>query len=205
MSGTAVSTSEKAPINSQDMIELGDFAVWSLSSAKPGNGVEQLRDGNTGTFWQSDGPQPHLVDIQFPHLTDVSKIDINVSHNIDESYTPQTLSVRAGTCADNLQPLGKTIELKKPEGWTTIPVRPPRTDPRKAQSEAEVEGGQAEFVSCFFLQLAILNNHQNGRDTHLRQVKVWGPKKNCLTVIPRTVKEAVGALRPEVLTMASVR
>lgn len=24
--------------------EIGDLAVWTLSSAKPGNGVEQLRD-----------------------------------------------------------------------------------------------------------------------------------------------------------------
>lgn len=32
--------------------EVGDDAVWSLSSAKPGNGVEQLRDGRTDTFWQ---------------------------------------------------------------------------------------------------------------------------------------------------------
>ena len=29
-----------------DQREVGDEAVWSLSSAKPGNGVLQLRDGN---------------------------------------------------------------------------------------------------------------------------------------------------------------
>jgi hypothetical protein len=32
--------------------EIGDLAVWSLSTAKPGNGVEQLRDDNTDTYWQ---------------------------------------------------------------------------------------------------------------------------------------------------------
>ena len=35
--------------------ELGKYAVWSLSSAKPGNGIEQLRDDPTETYWQSDG------------------------------------------------------------------------------------------------------------------------------------------------------
>lgn len=45
--------------------EIGDLAVWSLSTAKPGNGVEQLRDDSTDTYWQSDGPQPHLINIQF--------------------------------------------------------------------------------------------------------------------------------------------
>jgi anaphase-promoting complex subunit 10 len=32
--------------------EIGDEAVWSLSTAKPGNGVQQLRDGNLDSFWQ---------------------------------------------------------------------------------------------------------------------------------------------------------
>ena len=36
-----------------------------VTSAKPGNGVEALRDGSDDTFWQSDGALPHLVNIQF--------------------------------------------------------------------------------------------------------------------------------------------
>lgn len=35
--------------------EIGREAVWSLSSAKPGNGVDQLRDDSTETYWQSGG------------------------------------------------------------------------------------------------------------------------------------------------------
>lgn len=34
-----------------DCRELGVDAVFTLSSAKPGNGVEQLRDGNEETYW----------------------------------------------------------------------------------------------------------------------------------------------------------
>ena len=45
--------------------ELGVEAVWSLSTAKPGNGVAQLRDDNIDTYWQSDGAQPHLINVQF--------------------------------------------------------------------------------------------------------------------------------------------
>ena len=33
--------------------EIGREAVWSLSSAKPGNGVDQLRDESSETYWQS--------------------------------------------------------------------------------------------------------------------------------------------------------
>ena len=28
----------------------------------------------------------------------------------------------------------------------------------------------------FMIQIAVLGNHQNGRDTHLRQIKLFGPK-----------------------------
>jgi len=45
--------------------ELGGHAVWSVSSANHGNGVESLRDGNLGgTFWQSDGVAPHHVTVR---------------------------------------------------------------------------------------------------------------------------------------------
>lgn len=33
-------------IDADGMREVGDDAVWSLSTAKPGNGVVQLRDNN---------------------------------------------------------------------------------------------------------------------------------------------------------------
>eukprot|EP01036_Dinobryon_divergens_P030418 gene30418-39660_t len=37
-----------------DCRELGSDAVFTISSSKPGNGVEQLRDNNLETYWQSD-------------------------------------------------------------------------------------------------------------------------------------------------------
>ena len=45
--------------------EVGGAATWSLSSCKPGYGVQQLRDGCIDTYWQSDGQLPHLVNVQF--------------------------------------------------------------------------------------------------------------------------------------------
>ena len=51
--------------------EIGRLAVWSVTSAKPGNGVELLRDGREDTYWQSDGAQPHLVNVQFQKLVGV--------------------------------------------------------------------------------------------------------------------------------------
>lgn len=40
-----------------------------------------------------------------------------------------------------------------------------------------------DFLKAFCLQLAVLTNHQNGRDTHIRQVKVFGPRRDPLQAI----------------------
>jgi anaphase-promoting complex subunit 10 len=40
------------PKDTEELVEIGDEAVWILSSAKAGNGIEQLRDGDNNTFWQ---------------------------------------------------------------------------------------------------------------------------------------------------------
>ena len=39
------------PVSNSTRREIGDLAIWSLSSAKHGNGVEQLRDNQVTTFW----------------------------------------------------------------------------------------------------------------------------------------------------------
>lgn len=69
--------------------EIGREAVWTLSSAKSGNGVDQLRDNDETTFWQSDGTQPHHVNIQFLRKKSVCAISFFLNHQLDESYTPK--------------------------------------------------------------------------------------------------------------------
>ncbi|CAN1225438.1 Anaphase-promoting complex subunit 10 [Linum perenne] len=137
-----------------DLRELGKKAAWSVSSCKTGNGVSSLRDDNLDTYWQSDGAQPHLVNIQFQK---------KVKLQLDESYTPSKISIRAGDGFHNLKDI-KTIELVKPTGWVFISLS--GNDPRET------------FVNTFMLQIAVLSNHLNGRDTHIRQIKVYGPRPN---------------------------
>ena len=57
--------------------EIGGLAVWTVTSAKPGNGVELLRDGRTDTYWQSDGLQPHLVNLQFQRRVHTPFVNIS--------------------------------------------------------------------------------------------------------------------------------
>ncbi|XP_044080878.1 anaphase-promoting complex subunit 10 isoform X2 [Neovison vison] len=88
--------------------EIGSQAVWSLSSCKPGFGVDQLRDDNLETYWQSDGSQPHLVNIQFRRKTTVKTLCIYADYKSDESYTPSKISVRVGNNFHNLQEIRET-------------------------------------------------------------------------------------------------
>ncbi|PIA52698.1 hypothetical protein AQUCO_01000515v1 [Aquilegia coerulea] len=147
----------------EDLREMAKKASWSVSSCKSGNGVQFLRDDNLETYWQSDGAQPHLVNIQFQKKVKLQLVVLYVDFKLDESYTPSKISVRAGNGFHNLKEI-KTVELVKPIGWIYISLS--GTDPRDT------------FINTFMLQIAILSNHLNGRDTHVRQIKIYGPRLN---------------------------
>ena len=76
--------------------DISHQAVWTLSSCKSGYGVENLIDNCLDSFWQSDGPQPHLVNMQFKQKTKIKDICIYADYKSDESYTPSRIIVKAG-------------------------------------------------------------------------------------------------------------
>ena len=103
---------------------MGRLAVWSVTSAKPGNGVELLRDGREDTYWQSDGTQPHLVNVQFQKKVFLSHVAIYSDFKLDESYTPSKISVRVGTSLSDLHEV-KVVDLTEPQGWAVVALAPP--------------------------------------------------------------------------------
>lgn len=151
--------------------EVGNQAVWSLSSCKPGFGVEQLRDDCLDTYWQSDGPQPHLVNIQFRRKTTIQDVWIYADYKADESYTPSRISIRCGTHFNDLQEI-EVVDLHEPSGWLLIPLKDIQERP----------------IRTYMVQIAVLSNHQNGRDTHMRQIKIHSPVVNTVLAV-----ECVGA------------
>jgi len=68
------------------LILLNDLYLCLLTLS--GFGVDQLRDDSADTYWQSDGPQPHRVNIQFRRKTTIHDICIYTDYKSDESYTP---------------------------------------------------------------------------------------------------------------------
>lgn len=144
-------------------VELGDTAVWAVSSAKHGNGVQQLRDGSQSTFWQSDGVLPHSIDVTLPQVSLVQYVAIMLCYSGDESYTPKKIVIRAGTHDGDLADVAVVADLNAPNGWVVARL-------------ADRSGVKEQAVWANKLCVVIVENHQNGRDTHVRGVRLFGPQ-----------------------------
>lgn len=145
--------------------ELGGEATWSLSSSKEGNGVAQLRDDSTETFWQSDGAVPHTVTLQFLRKTRVGEVALYLDFKSDESYAPEVVQVRGGLHPQDLREIAR-VSLKEPVGWIRIPL-----------SSTTSLGEKLPFVYSSHFQIVVLQMHSSGKDTHVRQVKVFGAEE----------------------------
>ncbi|KDQ59208.1 hypothetical protein JAAARDRAFT_68724 [Jaapia argillacea MUCL 33604] len=144
--------------------DIGHLAKWSVSSFKFGFGAECLRDADPDTFWHSDGPQPHFITIEFPRKIAIQKVSLHLSFPLDDSYTPSTVAIRAGTGPSDLQDI-RIATLDKPDGWITFDVA----------SEPNEEGDGFKPVHAYVLQVIIAANHMNGKDTHVRGLRILGP------------------------------
>ncbi|KDR79057.1 hypothetical protein GALMADRAFT_244814 [Galerina marginata CBS 339.88] len=144
--------------------DISSRAKWSVSSFKFGFGAECLLDGDPDTFWHSDGPQPHFITIEFPRKVPIQKISIHLNFLQDDSYTPSTLAIRAGTGPSDLQDV-RVVTLDKPDGWITFDV----------SSEPNEDGDGLNPVYAYVLQIIVAANHMSGKDTHVRGLRVLGP------------------------------
>lgn len=220
--------------------DLTKSAVWSVSTAKAGNGAEQLLDESPETYWQSDGVQPHTITAQFSAKRRVKEVLLYLNFQTDESYTPAAISVRAGSNFHDLRVIRMPMEFETPQGWIRIPLgdenAPNACESPSSESESEDEGaglGTTEavrraqtrdqrhrerenrnrkkrelreklrirkremaleqidrsYVNAHMVQIVIHCNHQNGRDSHVRMVKVLGTEKQVARVFPKFSSE----------------
>ena len=71
---------------------------------------------------------------------------------------------------NDLREIG-AYDLVEPTGWIIIPLRDPTSNENQQQQQQQ----QSQPIKTWMLQLAVLANHQNGRDTHIRQIKIHSP------------------------------
>lgn len=139
--------------------DISNLASWTLSSYKSTNGIAALQDDSPLSFWQSDGPQPHNIDIHFSKRVSVERISFFTDYLVDESYTPSKVTVSTGTGYHDLMQLAY-LEMDDARGWVHIPLNNIRED---------------GVIKTFLIRFTIISNLQNGKDTHLRALKVYSP------------------------------
>ncbi|KOS22249.1 Anaphase-promoting complex subunit 10 [Escovopsis weberi] len=108
----------------------------------------------------SDGPQPHKLTIYFVKRVGIRDIRFFVNYGDDESYTPTKIIFKSGTSENNLIEFA-SMTLESPVGWQQVPI-------------AGAGGGpDGNTLVSYVLQMQIHENHQNGKDTHLRGIKIY--------------------------------
>ncbi|KUI53195.1 Anaphase-promoting complex subunit 10 [Cytospora mali] len=141
--------------------EINNLARCRVSTFKPGNGVKELLDDDLNQYWQSDGVQPHLLTMKFTRQVEIRALRFFVDYTQDESYTPTKILWYAGTSEHNLIQFS-TSTLVSPSGWQEVSIT------------GAGGGDDGNSLCCFVVQMHVMENHQNGKDTHIRGVKVYG-------------------------------
>ncbi|WBW71740.1 anaphase-promoting complex substrate recognition subunit Apc10 [Schizosaccharomyces osmophilus] len=142
------------------LVDIGNLAQWTCSSEKGSFPIRLVRDDNVETYWQSDGSQPHDIHVKFVKRVSVKYISLYLQYTFDESYTPDRLRISAGTGFHDLE-LVTTVQLEEPTGWVHVPVG---------------DFGRNGLLDANLIEVKILGNHQNGKDSHVRLIKVYAPE-----------------------------
>lgn len=98
-----------------------------------------------------------------------------LDYRLDESYTPKRITIRSGTTHHDLEEI-RVIEIEQPIGWVRIPLGNPNGT------------GLQRYIRTWYIQIIISTMHQNGRDTHIRCIKVLGPSSSTFStdVLPHS-------------------
>ncbi len=167
---------EEVPFPPPGLKEISSLASWTVSSAKPGNGVRALRSPDTAHFWQSDGPQPHLLSIHFFKLVSIVHMRIYLDFSADESYTPTKIQFLAGMGVHDIQEFAE-MSFDQPTGWFDVDFTRVATleesDIDEEDDQKEIDWSKRPVLRAFLVQVRILENHQNEKDTHLRAVQLF--------------------------------
>jgi anaphase-promoting complex subunit 10 len=94
----------------------------------------------------------------------------------DESYTPTKIQFLAGMGVHDLQEFAE-MSFEHPAGWIDVDfsnVGPIDLEDEEAEATTEVvDWSKRPVLRAFLVQVKILENHQNGKDTHLRAVQLF--------------------------------
>lgn len=99
--------------------------------------------------------------MKFTRQVEIRALRFFVDYTQDESYTPTKILWYAGTSEHNLIQFA-TSAIASPSGWQEVSIT------------GAGGGDDGNSLCCFVVQMHVMENHQNGKDTHIRGVKVYG-------------------------------
>jgi hypothetical protein len=124
---------------------------------------------------------PHTVAAHFYRRTSVAKVALYLDYAADESYTPSLITVKAGSMATDAEVVA-AVELSQPSGWVHISLG---NKVALAAAAAAAANGDADATARLSVMdrvtrahvviISIEANHQGGRDTRVRHVRLVGP------------------------------
>lgn len=120
-----------------------------LSTFKEGHGQAQLFSDDPEEYWHTDGNLPHHIEIELDSCRHLSEIKMVLGHVQDKSYTPKEIDVRCGVTREGIRSL-RVVNVSEKVSNISIPVE----------------------EECVYLQIVILSNHQEGRDSRIRNFKL---------------------------------
>ncbi|KAG5859715.1 anaphase-promoting complex subunit 10 [Encephalitozoon hellem] len=120
-----------------------------LSSFKREHSLKELLSKDMSEYWATDDVLPHSIQISFDKVRYVQSVQLFLSFTQDDSYTPERIEIRSGLTRESIKEIS-SVELVEPEGLLTLNVA------RK----------------CLYVQIVINSNHQEGKDSHIRHLKV---------------------------------
>lgn len=112
------------------------------------------------SHFRSDGPQPHNLTVYFVKRVEIRDLRFYVNYTDDESYTPTKIIFKSGTSENSLIEFAH-MTLDQPLGWQQVSIN------------GAGGGPDGNTLVSYVLQMQILENHQNGKDTHLRGIKIY--------------------------------
>lgn len=150
-------------LDEDDFTNVTHLAYWKASSFKAGNGIANAIDDNFDNYWQSDGIQPHKVEVFFSKRMDIALIAIFLTLSADESYTPRIINIHAGNSPSDAV-FYKTLEVTNMNGWVALTF--------------EDNLPKEKLLKCQYLRFTFPVNHENGKDTHLRGIRLYNKSRD---------------------------
>lgn len=103
-------------------------------------------------------------------------MEILLDFEHDESYTPTKIQFLAGMGVHDMQEFAE-MTFEQPTGWHEVDfsnVGPVEEDELDDQPQEGIDyWSKRPVLRAFLVHIRILENHQNGKDTHLRGVRVF--------------------------------